>query len=416
MSDKRRAERASGEAGGADRAIYRTFGTAFPGDKLVHGIMLASPVNVSVAPWGGRLLAFGEQGLPYELDRVSLETRGPYTFDGKLLPVSPFSAHPKIDPETGVLYNFGVSFASREPSLSFYGFSPDGSTAVRQRAPLPYASSMHDFAISERWAAFFVSPYVLDVQGLRHEGRTLLECLEWRPSESSWWLILDRETGAEAGRWPVPAAHCLHLIHATDRPDGTLVVDILELDGPAYPHYQLPDLYRQIPGGRAVRWRIDPRRGPLGREERSTPLSPDFPATRSWEVGRATRSTWLLGISHSARPGRKFFDEIARLDLETGSCTDRWRPPAGRYLAGEPAVAELDRETLHDYSGESNVAILVPIWGPQSGSEIAVFDGAHIAQGPVARIELERPLPLLFHSTFEQHTFDQHHVKKGSRR
>jgi carotenoid cleavage dioxygenase-like enzyme len=96
----------------AGQALFRTFGTAFPGDRLVRGIALESPVNVSVYPWGDTLLAFGEQGIPWELDPVTLETRGLYTFGGALNPVTPFAAHPKIDPETGELFNFGVSFAS----------------------------------------------------------------------------------------------------------------------------------------------------------------------------------------------------------------------------------------------------------------------------------------------------------------
>ncbi len=96
----------------AGRALYRTFGTAFPGDRLVRGIALESPVNVSLYPYAGTLLALGEQGLPWELDPETLETRGLYNFGGALNPVSPFAAHPKIDPETGELFNFGISFST----------------------------------------------------------------------------------------------------------------------------------------------------------------------------------------------------------------------------------------------------------------------------------------------------------------
>jgi len=110
----------------AGEALFRTFGTAFPGDRLVRGIALESPVNVSVYPWAGTLLALGEQGLPWELDPVTLETRGLYNFGGALNPVTPFAAHPKIDPETGELFNFGISFASAQPNLNIYRFDPSG--------------------------------------------------------------------------------------------------------------------------------------------------------------------------------------------------------------------------------------------------------------------------------------------------
>ncbi len=104
-----------GEEREAGRFIYRGFGTAFPGDKLRRGLMLEPPVNVSVYPFDGRLLAFGEQTLPYDLDPITLETRGEYDFHGKLHAVSPFAAHAKLDPN---LMNFGVQFSPNQPILN----------------------------------------------------------------------------------------------------------------------------------------------------------------------------------------------------------------------------------------------------------------------------------------------------------
>src|SRR5215212_5327003 len=52
----------------AGRPVFRGFGTSFEGDRLKRGVMLETPANVSVYPYAGALLAFGEQGLPYELD------------------------------------------------------------------------------------------------------------------------------------------------------------------------------------------------------------------------------------------------------------------------------------------------------------------------------------------------------------
>ena len=116
-SHKLRAEDASGAA------LYRAFGTAFAGDRLER-VGIASPVNVSVYPWSGTLLAFGEQGLPWELDPETLETRGEWTFGGALNTISPWSAHPAIDCRAGELFGFGVSFAGTEPCIHFYRFAP----------------------------------------------------------------------------------------------------------------------------------------------------------------------------------------------------------------------------------------------------------------------------------------------------
>ena len=98
----------------AGRALFRQFGTAFPGDQLKRGIGIESPANVSAYPYGGALLAFGEQGLPWALDPQTLETRGLFTFNGQLNEITPFSAHPKFDHRTGEMFNFGVAFAKAQ--------------------------------------------------------------------------------------------------------------------------------------------------------------------------------------------------------------------------------------------------------------------------------------------------------------
>ena len=113
--------------------VFRGFGTAFAGNQLKHGIATESPVNVAVYPYGDTLLAFGEQSLPWELDLVTLETRGPYDFGASLNEISPFAAHPQIDVTTGELLNFGVSFSAIEPCLNLYRFGGPRSL-LRRRA------------------------------------------------------------------------------------------------------------------------------------------------------------------------------------------------------------------------------------------------------------------------------------------
>ncbi|HEX9941655.1 MAG TPA: carotenoid oxygenase family protein, partial [Thermoanaerobaculia bacterium] len=212
----------------AGRPLFRTFGTGFPGDQLLRGVALASPVNVSVFPWAGALLAFGEQGRPWELDPDTLETRGEHTFGGRLNPVAPFSAHPKIDPATHELFNFGVSFSAAQPVLNLYRFTPAGDLLYRQRLPLDYPCSLHDFTLSQRHAVFYLSPYLLDMGRFLKSGATLMDCLSWEPERGSRLLIAERQGGEPIASIPVGQGHCLHLINAFEEGDR-LTVDVLEL-------------------------------------------------------------------------------------------------------------------------------------------------------------------------------------------
>jgi carotenoid cleavage dioxygenase len=61
--------------------------------------------NTALVHHGHKFLALWEGGEPYALDVQTLATIGPYTFDGAL--PSAFTAHPKVDPETGEMMFFG---------------------------------------------------------------------------------------------------------------------------------------------------------------------------------------------------------------------------------------------------------------------------------------------------------------------
>ncbi len=378
------------------RALYRTFGTAFEGDRLVRGIALASPANVSLYPFAGRLLALGEQGLPWELDPDSLETRGSFTFGGGLNEISPFSAHPKIDPATGELVNFGVSFSAAQPCIHLYRFAAEGKLLARHRIPLDVPASLHDFALGPRHAVFHVSPFLLDMASLGSQGRTVMEALSWQPERGSRLLVVERESGRKVAEVPIGRRYSLHTINAFEE-GGNLVVDLVELDRPVYDQYQvIPDLFTDVQPGRPVRFAIDLEKGErVAQSEIAYDKSPDFPAIDPRKAGRPTEELWMLGISAAGRPGRKFFDQVVRLRFDDPNGADIWQAPPGTYLGGEPAFAP---DPADDHRG----AVICQSLDTGNGeSAFLVFDAHRIAAGPVATLPLPAPIHLGFHACFE---------------
>ncbi|HEV7505290.1 MAG TPA: carotenoid oxygenase family protein [Thermoanaerobaculia bacterium] len=378
----------------AGRALYRAFGTSFPDDRLVRGIALESPLNVSIYPFGDTLLAFGEQGLPWELDPETLETRGVFTFGGALNPVTPFAAHPKIDPETGELFNFGISFSAAQPSLNLYRFSAAGELIYRQRLALPEPRSLHDFCLAGRHVAFFLGPYRLDMESLR-EGRTLLDSLRWEPELGSRLLVARREDGMVVASVPVGEHYVLHGINAFEDPanDDRLIVDVLELDRPVYDQYNIPDLFPDVAPGRPVRLTVDLRTGALvDRREIAYDRAPDFPAIDPELAGRPYEDLWMLGISHTGSPGRKIFDQVVHASWAHPDRVDLWQAPPGHYLGGEPAFAA---------NAAGGGAVICQRFDAAKGeSAFLVFDAFDVAAGPVAVLPLEQPLHLGFHALF----------------
>jgi all-trans-8'-apo-beta-carotenal 15,15'-oxygenase len=379
----------------AGRFLYRGFGTAFPGDRLRRGVMLEPPVNITVLPFAGSLLAFGEQSLPMELDPFTLATRGAYDFQGALNEVSPFAAHAKIEPATQRLVNFGISYAAAQPALYTYEFDDTGCLLARRRFELPHAYSNHDFGLTPRYSVFYLSPLLMDFARLR-EGASVLESLYWAPELGSRLLLAPRANGSESIEIPIPAAYCLHLINCFEQ-DDRLMVDVVELDEPIYPQYQpMPDLFASAIRGRPVRYVVDLAAGAV--RERvclvAYDRAPDFPSLDPQLHGAAYDDFWMLGISHAAVNGRKSFDELVHASWSRAAADDVYRLPAGEYFGGEPVFA------ANPYDQEQAVIIVQHHTPAEMSSGFLLFAANAVHAGPIARIPLKQRLHPGFHACF----------------
>ncbi|MCA1632293.1 MAG: carotenoid oxygenase family protein [Acidobacteria bacterium] len=383
--------------------VFRAFGTAFKDsgpasefDRLKRSIMLESPLNVSVYPYRGTLLVLGEQGLPFELDPVTLETRGEFNFGGQLNDVSPFAAHPKLDFDTGEMFNFGVAYSSAAPHLNLYRFGEGGKLLYRKRLPLPYPCSIHDFGLSQSYAVFYLSPYILDMEALARTGRTLMDSLCWEPGRGSLLLIVSRETGEQVTTIPVGNRYCLHLINCFEK-DRRLTVDVIEMERPIYDQYQVvPDLFTDVCEGQPVRFVVDVESSELLKTTAiDYRLAPDFPSVSPRQFTKPYRHFWMLGISATGRRGRKFFDQLVHADWDGAAARDIYQAPPAHYLGGEPIFIG------HPHDERAGAVICQLFDAERIAGAFAIFDAFDVARGPVALIGLKDPIHLGFHASYD---------------
>ena len=380
----------------AGRAIYRTFGTAFPGDKLRRNVMLEPPVNVSVYPFAGTLLALSEQSLPFELDPVTLETRREYDFHGSLNGISPFAAHAKFDPANGHMVNFGVAFSPGKPLLHVFEFDPAGHLVRRRRHPLRYQHSNHDFGLSSNYTTFYLSPLIMDFDKFWNERISVMESLSWEPERGSYILVAPRESKTEQS-FEVPAGpgKCLHLINCFDG-EGMLTVDLLELEAPVYPEYEtVPDLFSTLSRCRPVRYRISLKeRALVEKIAMSYDLGPDFASIDKQLTCQPYDDFWMLGISATGKPGRKFFDQLAHGRWSVGAVDDVFQTESGVYLGGEPVFVP------HPKDRRQGIVIIEQIDARHDTGGFLLFDSSNVARGPVAQIGLRHKIHPGFHTSF----------------
>src|ERR1700761_3864926 len=101
----------------ARKALFGRYRNLYTDNELVKGVIRTAS-NTNVVFWRGALLAMKEDGPPWAMHPVTLETIGRYDFDGQVQTPT-FTAHPKFDPETGEMVCFGYEAGGNGQDASY---------------------------------------------------------------------------------------------------------------------------------------------------------------------------------------------------------------------------------------------------------------------------------------------------------
>lgn len=336
-----------------------------------------NPANTSVMWWDDRLLALYEVGRPTEIDPRTLETIGVTDLDGALS--SPLSAHPSTAPD-GTVYNFGVQ-VGRVTTLSLYRM---GARVERvRRIPLDgHPPFVHDFAVTQRYAVFFVAPLEMDTTAVLFGAKTPLDAISWRPERGTEVIVVPLDATEPVRRFTTEAFYQWHFANAYEE-GGALVVDFVRYDDFATNDYLSALFEVRVPSvaadGVLVRRRIDPMTGATT-EEVLFDGSCEFPQIPLGDCGRAYEHVYLA--AHSAARTRSGFDAIVRVDVNRGEAVHYDVGPAD--FVSEPIYADgyLLAHVYDHVAGRTNLTIL---------------DAARPDDAPVARCWFDQPLPPTFH-------------------
>ncbi|HET6952644.1 MAG TPA: carotenoid oxygenase family protein [Acidimicrobiales bacterium] len=332
--------------------------------------------NVSAVHHAGKLLTLGEVGWPFELSTADLSTVGPWDFAGRL--GETMTAHPKIDPGTGRLHFFGYELL--RPALTYYAADPAGRVDVVSPIAVDATSMIHDFAITDRDAVFWIGPVLFGGD----PGNPYPDIpVHWDPTGPCRVGVMPLDGGGDTIRWvDVPPCFVFHGLAA--HRDGDDVV--LRVHRLAEAFGRQGDLVPSF----LTEWRIGTGGPALTFAERRLSDRPmDLPAHDRRHTGREVRHGWCTTTTPAdAEHGFELLG-ICHVDLRTGD-EDVWDPGDG-LRGGEPVfVPGGDRE------GEG--WLLTYVWDRTTDrSALAVFDAGAVADGPVGRVELPVRVPFGFH-------------------
>lgn len=336
----------------------------------------ANQSNVALCHHAGKLLSLGEVGWPYQLDPTDLSTVGPWSFDGRLGPT--LTAHPKIDPETGRLHAFGYELF--EPGLTYYAVAPDGTLEVASAIPVDVATMVHDFAVTDRDAVFWIGPVVF---GTNAANAFPDVPFTWDPTGPSKVGVMPLDGDGAAIRWvDVPLGYAFHGLNAHREADD-VVVRLHRMEEAFGPTGDLPPSH-------LTEWRIGTAGADLTfREEQLSDRVMDLPTVDRRHLGRPTRHGWF---ATSTSPDDEHGFELAgvcHVDLRTGT-EDLWDPGPDRR-AGEGFF-------VPGGEAEGEGWILTYVWDRTTDrSSLVILDAQAVGRGPVAEVELPVRVPFGFH-------------------
>jgi carotenoid cleavage dioxygenase len=381
----------------AGRALFGRYRNPFTDLPEVRGVD-RTVSNTTPVFHAGKLLMAKEDGRAYELDPVTLDTRGSYDFGGALRSET-MTAHVRIDPRTKEMFFFGYEAGGLcTADVAYCIADKTGSLVSEQWFKAPYCALMHDFAITENWAVFPVYPTTADLQRLQEGGAHWIH----EPDLESWIGIVPRYGKVEEIRWfkGPKGVFAFHLLNAHEA-NGAIHLDAHLSDTNPFPFIRAASGIERAAwdlGGGLIRWSIDPSGAADAITQKTLGPSGDLPRIADADQGRPYARGWYLTMNMQAGPpliGGPVgfaFNSLLRIEPGTGRTAALELPPA--HAIHEPVhiparapdhggwlIAVVDRQTR-----ESTFE-----------HEVWILEADNVAAPPVARIAIPARLRTQVH-------------------
>lgn len=377
----------------AGKALFGTFGNPATSDPITAG-QNTGTANTNVVWHGNRLFALEESHQPFELDYRTLGSKGHQSFGGKVN--ARFTAHPKVDPQTGELHFFAYSPEGPGSPGMLYGVLDENCDVTRLDAfEAPYASMAHDFMVTKNHVLFPIMPLTTSIErALR--GKPLFA---WESDKRTHVGILRKEAAAKDLRWfETDACHVFHFMNAWE--DGnTIIAYAMQSDiAPGLPNADGRPGDPAKMAARLCRWTFDLEGDEASfKREYLDDLSAEFPRIDERYCGLQNRYGWYT--CHANRPIRPesesvLYGALACFDFKTNR-RHLYTLPEGDVIS-EPVFVPRSVQ-----AAEGDGWLLAVAWrDKEQCSDLLIFDAMDIENGPIAIAHLPYRVPFGFHGNW----------------
>lgn len=350
---------------------------------LTRRDLMKNTANTALVYHDGRLLALWEAGEPHEIEVPELATVGAYRYGGNLK--HQFTAHPKVDPDTGEMLFFG--YDPFKPLVSYSIVNAGGQLVSTTRIKVRRPIMMHDFAITSQYTIFLDMPFTFNViRGLRGQP-----VIKFEPELGARFGILPRYAKGEDIKWfDVATGFVFHTLNAYEDEDEIVLV--------ACRTESFPDSFFTPPNsnnGKVIdpewkpvmyRWRINMATGAV-REEQLDDVACDFPRVNDQLVGKKMR----YGYTASLMTGP---NALIKYDYERGNEESHQHGP--NSIGGEGVFVSRPSPKTEDDGW-----VITYVHDEESNqSELIIIEASDFSAPPLARVQIPVRVPYGFHAAW----------------
>ena len=377
-TDKWQAEQA------ADRFIVPALASVPPQPGGLSGPDDMNVANTSVLLLGDELLALWEGGSAWSVDPDSLESQGARRW-GNGLDGVPFSAHPKREPDSGIVWNFGQD-AIRDRMI-IWKIGPDGTLLQAGVVGDVPGGMVHDFVITEHSLVFLVGNYRFQQMRL-----PFLDSFAFDAEAPMIAIAIDKNDWTRRRTWELPPGFLFHFGGAWEEADGTIRLDAALSQDARFAMAGAYDIMRgqaeTQTDSQARHMQVTLAPGGRSRIESLGDGYIEFPQVDPRRTGLRRRETWHIAWDSDQPRGAT---RIERRNLHTGDHDVFDHGEAvfveePLFIPASPVAPEGEGWIVHT-ALNSRV----------EQTELHVFNAQHLSDGPVASWRLPYACPFGFH-------------------
>jgi all-trans-8'-apo-beta-carotenal 15,15'-oxygenase len=377
----------------ADRFLYPNYGMKAPGAFWHNWFKpVKNSANTSVLALSDRLLALWEGGLPHALDLTGLKTLQLDDLEG-LSQKQSFSAHPKVDRDTGDIFNFGVG-AGLNATLNLYRCDRTGKLQQQNTFSLSGLPLIHDFVLAGEYLVFAVPPVRVNLASVMLGQKSYSDALEWKPELGTEILVFARDSLALVSRSKTDPWYQWHFSNGCVE-DGAIALELVR-----YEDFQTNQYLKEVASGtietpaKGTLWsvKIAPQTAEVIETKQLIPKDCEFPSVAPDRVGKPWRYTYLSVHGYGHDNSRELFTAIATYDRHIGNLSianmgTNCYPSEPIFV---PQTADAEKGWLltvvYNANGDS--------------SEVRIYQSDRLFEPPICRLGLPSVIPPGFHGTW----------------